>query len=244
MMRGSRGAAVRPHGEPNGVVEMNAQQQLRARIQAILDRDPRLASSMIRVSITQGVVTLTGRVPRANLKPVARALTVQVDGVADVVNDLTVGNQATEVDAFVSRRTTMADADLAQRVRAALSEDAELSDLPITMAVTGAQVTLTGVVDTWHRGLQASARVRAVDGVGDIVNQLVPQSLYDALVQLRTQSGTSVSDGPVRFTLSNRSVTVDGSVRSWDEKQAVLEAIAESGTTDSILDRVRVEPLP
>jgi osmotically-inducible protein OsmY len=222
---------------------MNGHQRLQRRIQILLDRDPRLASSTIRVSITQGVVTLTGRVPRANLKPVARALTVQVDGVVDVVNDLTVGNPATEVDASVSRRTTMEGADLAQRVRTALTEDAELSNLPIMMAVTGAQVTLTGVVDTWHRGLQASARMRTVDGVADIVNQLVPQSLNDALIQLRAQSGTSVSDGPVRFTLSNRSVTVDGSVRSWDEKQAVLEAIAESGTTDSILDRLRVEPL-
>jgi osmotically-inducible protein OsmY len=218
---------------------MNRQQQLRARIQHVLDHDPRLQDSTIHVQVTQGVAALTGTVPTARLKPVAQALTLQVDGVQDVVNNVSVGSQATGVESTVSHRVTQAGADLARRVRAVLDEDTDLREQSIEVTVVRGQVMLTGVVAEQAHCLHAAERVLAVDGVIEVVNRLVPQSLHEAL-----ETPGDISVGPVQVTMQEQTMTVEGTVRSWDEKQAVLEAIAATGATYGIVDRLRVEPAP
>jgi osmotically-inducible protein OsmY len=220
---------------------MSGQRETRSAIQQVLHADPRLRGSAIRVSVTKGVATLTGTVASANLKPVAQALALRVDGVRDVVNNLGVAGEASGVSIAVPRRITGGDAALAQAVRDALAGDDELRGLPIMTTVIRRRVTLTGIVESRDQSLTAERCVRGVTGVDEVVNQLVPRTLHDLIAEARASAGDA-GDGRIQLTIGDRTVAVDGTARSWDEKQAVLEAIADSGATYGIIDRLRVEP--
>ncbi len=64
----------------------------------VLPRELLVDPAGIDVDVHGGVVTLRGQLDRASLVPIATALTRRVDGVVDVVNDLTYGTDDSTFD--------------------------------------------------------------------------------------------------------------------------------------------------
>ena len=213
-------------------------------VQRALDGDPRLAGGDIRVAVAKGVVRLTGRVASSAMKQAAQDVAHGVAGGLTVANNLGVADEGGGIRMEVARHTAEDDASLAQAVRAALDDDAALRDLPAAVTVSHRRAMLTGHVDDPAQGRALARRVGAVPGVVAVDTQVTSRSLEDALAAALTTSGTAVDgvDGRVRFTLDGETLTVEGSVSSWDERKAVLDAIARSGASYGVSDRLRVEP--
>ncbi|MEV0412889.1 CBS domain-containing protein [Streptomyces sp. NPDC050448] len=68
-------------------------------LEDVFTRTLRLSPSALTVDVTDGVVTLSGTVPRSSLVPVVLRLCRSVDGVVDVVNRLTFEQDDMSVDA-------------------------------------------------------------------------------------------------------------------------------------------------
>ena len=223
---------------------MVRQTQLKASVQRALESDPRLAGSDIRVAVARGVVRLTGRVATSAMKHAAGDVAHGVAGVLDVANNLGVADESSGIRMRVARHTAEDDASLAQAVRAALTDDAALRDLPAAVTLSHRRATLTGRMDDGEQGRALARRVGAVPGIVAVDTQVATRSVDDAIAAALATSGTVVDggDGRVRFTLEGGTLRVEGSVSSWDERKAVLDAIARTGANCGVSDRLRVEP--
>ena len=220
---------------------MVRQTELKAQVRRALERDPRLAGSDIRVAVAKGVVRLTGRVATTALKQAARDVAQGVAGVADIANNLGVGDEGTGIRMRVARHTAEDDAALAGAARATLRDDAALRNLPTAVTVSHRRVTLTGRVDDAGQREALGRRLRGLPGVVAVDTQVATRSVDGAIAAALAGSGTA-EDGRVRFTLAGGTLTVEGAVSSWDERKAVLDAIARAGTSHGVNDLLRVEP--
>lgn len=175
----------------------------------------------LEVSVSDGVVTLSGTV--ASLRAERRA----VETVGAIPEVLAVRNALT-----VSANGGPPPAALETRVREALAAAPELAPWGIDVAATAdGRVTLAGTVDTWDER-RALARVAgAVPGVTAVDNtvtvayatQPADPALLDAIRQ-RLQRQPAIDRNLVDVTVLDGVVTLSGAVGSVREREAAVEA--------------------
>jgi osmotically-inducible protein OsmY len=196
-----------------------------------------LAGSRIGVAVDDGVVTLTGTVDSYAKKYAAQEAAHCIRGVTDVANQLEVK---------VAEEHARSDTEVAHAVRHALEWDVMVPDSRIESSLNEGWVTLDGTVDLWREREDAEAAVRQLAGVRGVSNRIKvgPPSIaasdvcrtIEQVLARRAHRETDAID----VRIHDGVVALDGEVRSWAEKRAILGAVAHARGVKGVDDRIRI----
>ena len=199
--------------------------QLHDSVTRQLDWDPEIDAREIAVIASDGVITLTGFVHSYAAKMAAERSVKRVRGVRGVANDLQ-----------VVVRTERSDADIAHDAVHALRVHTTVPDR-VTVTVRNGFLTLEGSVEWMFQKVSSGLAVAYLTGVKGVSNliQVKPSATAG---QIKTEiddalrRSAEVDAAHVRVSIDGSTVTLEGHVGSWHEKQeAERAAWAAAGVT-------------
>lgn len=135
--------------------------ELTARLAADDDTSP----ASIDINVNEGVVHLTGAVETSTEREEAARIARSIEGVREVVNDISVGSEQTlgeKVD----------DASVTARVKAKIAASSQLNPFNIQVNTVDGVVSLTGRVHTAAERDEAERLARETEGVRRVRNLL------------------------------------------------------------------------
>ncbi len=136
--------------------------ELEERMRKVLEWNPTFDADRITLSSRNGIVTVTGSVDAAWKKFEVEDRLLDLAGVVDVMNELTV---------VPSRNST--DELIADDIRAAIERRADVDIRDIDIEVENGVVTLSGTVPTWSARHAAMETARYTLGVTAVHDELV-----------------------------------------------------------------------
>jgi osmotically-inducible protein OsmY len=136
-------------------------EQVKARVRNVLDWSPTVDASGINVSVSGGVVTLTGNVDSSWQRTRAWDLASGVSGVVDVINELT-----------VSPPQLISDEDIRNDILSTLARNTLIDASRVNVGVDDGIVTLTGSVDDYNAFRTVYQVANYTTGVIDVNNDL------------------------------------------------------------------------
>jgi osmotically-inducible protein OsmY len=192
---------------------------LQQAVLAELSWEPSVASAHIGVTANNGVVTLTGYVGSFVEKRAAEAAASRVKGVKAV---------AEEIEVKLTPNMTRTDAQIAAAALESLSWDVSVPKDKVKVKVEKGWITLTGEV-YWHFQKDAAERdVRRLFGVVGVSNQIAikpqvrPSDVAERIKDALHRSWFNPAD--ISVSSVGGKVLLDGSVRSWHERQLATAA--------------------
>ena len=213
-------------------------QQLARDVSDELQWDPKVGSRDVQVLAAAGVVTLRGSVGSLWERQEARQAAQRVRGVIAVDNQLEVR--------FLDD-DHRADADLRGDVLEALMLDLRVPT-SVDAKVKDGVVTLTGPVSWWYQREEAESVAGNVPGVVDVRNEIFldrqagPLSPADVEEKIRMAfvRNAQLDSDAIHVATADRTVTLSGTVRSWDEHDAALAAAWAAPGVQVVDDRIEV----
>jgi hyperosmotically inducible protein len=154
-----------PKAESDGVGAAIADTAVTAKIKAQLLGEDSLKDSTIRVTTTNGVVTLEGNVANANDKALAGTIVKSVKGVKSVDNDLRTPGTT---DAAVKTKEATSDTWITTKVKSQLLADSVSKGTEIKVETTHGVVALTGILPTKDAVAHAKDIAARVEGVKSV----------------------------------------------------------------------------
>ncbi len=203
---------------------------------AELKADPQIDEKEIGVSVTSGVVTLSGIVPSYADKFAAERAAERVLGVRALADELKVK---------LSSRMERSDTDIALAAANALKWDTEVPDDKIKIKVDGGWIKLDGSVEWYYQRAAAERAVRFLTGVKGVSNLIdIKPAVSSGQVQRNIEDAikrsAELDAKQVVVMAAGGKVTLRGSVRSWAERaEAERAAWSTSGVTE-VDDRITV----
>ena len=199
---------------------MRSDQQLKQDVTNELRWEPSVKETHIGVSVTSGVVTLSGHVPTYGEKYGAEKAAKRVFGVKAVANEL---------DVKLAGDFARSDADVATECVNALHAHASVPDEKITIVVSDGWVKLEGKVDWQYQKTAAETAIRYLIGVRGLTNliEVKPRvSATDVKSMIESAFKRSAEVDAKRVTVDTRDgkVILRGEVRSWAEKYEAQRA--------------------
>jgi osmotically-inducible protein OsmY len=219
--------------------ETKTDRQIQEDVLLELRWDSKVDETEIGVQVEKGIVTLSGFVDSYAKKFAAREAAHRVIGVLDVADDLRVKPTGP------FQRT---DTEIAQAVRHALEWDVFVPDQKIHSTVSDGSVTLDGEVATLGEREDAERVVRELVGVKAVNNRLTVKRLPADPVKIRHDIERALERRAereaekVRVQVEDGTVTLEGHVRTWPEKRAVLGTVAHAPGVLAVKDRLYVSP--
>lgn len=158
-----------PAPKENEKISLNSDAEIKARLLEALFNQAELRKQNITFAVAGGVVTFSGEVEALEQQTALSQLGQQIPGVKQVVNNVTLKRPP-------AGGVADPDQELAKKVEFALYQtDAFDVKLMVIKAQTG-RVRLSGNVRSLAEKLLAERIAREVDGVTEVVNELVVQS--------------------------------------------------------------------
>ena len=183
--------------------------------------DPRIDADDIAVTTKQGIVTLRGTVPNFNQKWEAEDAVKRVRGVRGIADELV-------VDLSITHERT--DTDIALAIERRLTSNT-IVPADVKFVVKDGRVTLTGEVAWYYQSQEAAYEARRVIGVRDVTNLITIQpatSVLSTEVKRKIQSELArmadLDAKCIDVAVSDGTVTLRGSVRSWVERDKATQA--------------------
>jgi osmotically-inducible protein OsmY len=197
--------------------------------------DPKVDNAEIGVSADDGVVTLRGTVGSFSQKRQAEKAAERVYGVRTVVNELSVR---------ILTGDHLADAELRGRVVQALMLNG-LVPATIDAKVDDGIVTLTGTANWQYQREEAESTAANVLGVvsviDDVVLKVMPKAgdVKDSITKA-LERNASIDAKALSVSAFDSTVKIDGTVRSWPEHDAVINAAWSAPGVMSVDDHLVV----
>jgi osmotically-inducible protein OsmY len=198
---------------------MTSDEQLAGRIRQAFINDERVSARAIKLSVENGIVTLTGTVQSHRRKLAAQELASSFEGCREVVNELRVVPPG-----------RLPDAEVAERVRAALRTHAEITKETMSVTVSRGSVTLSGSVSSyWERavaedvalgtrGVRAVTNMLLVDQKGQVEDEALALEIRAALSQTRGLRGQRID-----VAVSGDTAVLSGRVDAlWKKQMAAV----------------------
>jgi len=213
--------------------------ELQQHVMQELTWDTRVSPTEIGVAVSDGIVTLTGKVASYAEKLAAQEAAHRVTGVLDVAN---------EIEIVVPGVHQRDDAEIAETVRRALDWNVLIPSEHIRTTVAQGWVTLDGHVATWRQRLDAETAVRYLVGIRGVTNRLVVSAPEEDAKQVRRAIETALERRAEReakridVAVEDGTVTLTGWVRTWLEKQSILGAAGHAPGIRHVVDHLQVDP--
>lgn len=192
---------------------MKTDSQLQNDVVEELMWEPSVTSSAIGVTATQGVVTLSGTVSTYAERCAAEHATQRVAGVKGII---------VEIEIKPIGRHTKTDTEIAAIVATSLSSHVWVpTDIKAT--VQKGWVTLSGEVNWEFQQRAATDAVRFLAGVKGVSNTITlkptiqPSAVKDAIEKALLRNAEIDAEN-VKVVADGGTVTLSGTVRSWNEK--------------------------
>lgn len=200
--------------------------------------DPKVDSQAITVRAAGGVVTLDGTVGSSWQRREAARAAERIRGVVGVENHLEVR---------LGHDDRWEDAELRGDVLLALMLDSRVPT-SVDATVKDGTVTLTGPVHWRYQRDEAEMVTENVPGVAGVQNHIVlhrPTTRPDLAnvetgIRRALMRNARLDAGAIRVTTSDTTVTLSGTVHSWDEHRAALDAAWAAPAVQAVEDRLRV----
>jgi osmotically-inducible protein OsmY len=202
-----------------------------------LDFDPSVHSSNnIGVAVQNGVVTLTGHVASYAEKLAAERASRRVAGVRAVAEEIEVR--------YPSEKKT-ADDQIAERALKVMAWDASVPDDAISLRVERGWVTLEGSVPWYYQKRACEDAVRKLTGVAGVSNLIKVKPRVEAAdvkdkIMAALKRNAEIEADAIRITVKDNTVTIDGKVKAWYERDLVEQAAWSAPGVASVIDRVRI----
>ena len=200
--------------------------------------NPDIDATDIAVTVKSAVVTLTGFVHSYSDKLQAEADAKRVAGVAGVANDIEVRLPSSDV---------RPDPEIARDVVTELRVQLPLSANKIKAVVKGGWVTLEGEVE-WHyqreRAERAVRHVKGVLGVSDLIKLKPSVSPADIKRKIEEafKRNAEIDANSIQVKSSDGEVVLEGTVRSWAERQEAERVAWAAPGVKKVEDHIRVSP--
>ena len=202
-----------------------------------LDFEPSIHAANVGVAADHGVVTLTGHVPCYAQKLAAERAVWRVNGVKGV---------AQEIQVRFAGDKMHNDDEIAQRALSILAWDSLLPRDSVRVTVQDGWVTLTGMLDWNYQRELAAEDIRKLGGVLGVMNDIslkqtagaidVKQHITNAL-----KRHAEVEASRVKISVRDGgTVSLEGNVDNWDERQAVVRAAWSAAGVHAVDDRLRI----
>lgn len=202
--------------------------------------DTRIASQTdVGVEVDKGIVTLTGTVDSFAKKGAARKAAHRVTGVLDVVDNVKV---------HFAGGFGKTDTEIAKAVRHALEWDVFVPDQKIQSTVSEGGVTLEGEVEFLQQKQDAGKAVENLAGVKGFANLIrvtsraVDARSIHAAIEEALERRAEREAERIGVKIENSAVTLEGRVRSWFEKDAILGAVSHAPGVSGVFDKLKVDP--
>ncbi len=145
------------------------------KVKAKLAADSTVKASQVHVDTQNKIVTLSGTVDSETAKAQAVAIARGTEGVADVVDSLTL-SPSTSAEASRSAGQVVDDASITAAVKTKLMADSVVGGLKIDVDTKDGVVSLNGPVKSQNEKDTALRIARETSGVKDVRDNLVVQS--------------------------------------------------------------------
>lgn len=204
-------------------------------IYAALFADQAVASHLIDISVSEGVVKLSGSVDNILAKDRAVQLAEMTKGVRAVVNLIKV------------KPVDKKDKSIRHDVETALLRDPATDSYELNVFVDGGVVTLTGEVDSLAEKNLCETVTKGVIGVKEVINRITytrkgdrPDHEIKAEIEKRLFADTRINDSLIEVTVNNGNVTLGGVVGSAWEKTLAWHESFIAGVDSVDLSKLKV----
>ena len=239
-------------------------EEIRERVENVLERDQALADSDIEVdSVNDGVVVLEGKAETLSAHHRALEDARSVEGVRNVASrirspdelaDREIWRDATSDPSAASDIGEAAsDVWITSKAKVRLMAEPGISPLAVNVDTRNGVVTLFGQVPTEAKKEVAEREVGKISGVKGIENELqvVPDvaaerieredDRLEASVRERLEERGALGDGDIDVEVSNGVVRLTGTVNSFGDRMRALTVARTTEGVESVVDGLRVE---
>jgi hyperosmotically inducible protein len=241
---GGRAGAL---GELGGQIQDTA---ITASVKAALELDRELKPYGVAVSTENGIVTLRGSLPTADLRSAVERVAAAVPDVRQVVNQLRVGGSpAAQPDASRSVGEVLDDEGIEVQIRLAFSLNRELKGLPIEVRVFRRDVRLAGDVPNERLerlALETAGRVPGVSGVTDALaapGQSVPERQDERVsaIERAFRSNQHLADYALQAAVRGDRIVIHGRVTTGAERD-LAGLLARDAARQPVENAVEIRP--
>jgi osmotically-inducible protein OsmY len=199
---------------------MRTDAQLKQDVTTELKWEPSVNEAHIGVSVTNGVVTLSGHVPTYGETYGAEKAAKRVSGVKAVANEL---------DVKLTGDFQRSDADVAAACVDALTAHASVPEDKIKIVVNDGWVRLEGTVDWQYQKTAAEGAIRNLIGVRGVTNLVEVKPCASAtdvknMIEAAFERSAEIDAKHITVDTRDGKVILRGEVRSWAEKHEAQRA--------------------
>jgi osmotically-inducible protein OsmY len=215
---------------------MKSDTQLQRDVLDALDWEPSIDVSQIGVTAKDGVVTLSGCVPRYLEKMDAQRTVQSLAGVSAVAN---------EIEVRVPGSGTRNDTDIAAAAVHSLEWHTAVPKERVKLAVRNGWITLEGNVDWQYQRAAAADAVSYLQGVAGVNNliTIAPQATpaeVRAKIEAAFKRSAEVDAQRVRVEAHDGTVTLHGKVSAWAERSEAERAAWSAPGVTKVDNRLTV----
>ncbi len=145
------------------------------------------------------------------------------------------------------------DAEIQQEVLRELAADPRVEETEVGVEVDDAVVTLTGTVSSWAKRLAAQEAAHRAAGVLDVANDIEVKPAGSLArtdtdiaraVRLALEWDVFVPDQRIRSTVSSGSVTLEGHVDFWHEREDAERAVRNLAGVRGVTNKIALRVAP
>lgn len=215
---------------------MKSDTQLKKDVEQELEWDPSINAAGVGVEVRDGIVTLAGHLRSYAEKFAARKAVQRVEGVKAVV---------VELDIRIPDENRRTDEEIAAAARSVLQWNAGVGEHSVKVTVEKGCVTLTGEVDWGYQMAAAEKAVRPLRGVAVVINQLkikhrpTPADVTGK-IEAALKRHAEKEARHINVRVGDGTVTLHGTVNSFDEKMITCNAAWSAPGVRSVIDELSV----